>query len=148
MRKEAQTVPVRIYESGNHLMLAAPMPGLQPQDISISIADHTISIRGEERGPRQDNLELLMAEWNIGPYFREIALDQAVNGDLTHATYGNGVLVLAMPKARDGRGVDAEFTLEAISAARGERVGHTGSAIHPAGAGEREARKKIGLRCD
>jgi HSP20 family protein len=136
MRKEAQTVPVRIYESGNHLMLAAPMPGLQPQDISISIADHTISIRGEERGPRQDNLELLIAEWNIGPYFREIALEQAVNGSLTNATYGNGVLVLAMPKTRDARGIDAEFTLEPISATRGERVGHTGSAINPAGAGE------------
>ena len=136
MEREAQTVPVRIYQSGNRMMLAAPMPGLQPHDISVSIADHTISIRGEERGPRQDNRELLMAEWNIGPYFREIALEQAVNGDLTNATYGNGVLVLAMPKARDGRGVDAEFTLEAISATRGERVGHTGSVISPVGSGE------------
>ena len=136
MQKEAQTVPVRIYESGNHLMLAAPMPGLQPQDISISIADHTISIRGEERGPRQDNLELLIAEWNIGPYFREIALEQAVNGPLTNATYGNGVLVLAMPKARDALAIDAEFTLEPISATRGERIGHTGSAINPVGTGE------------
>lgn len=136
MEREAQTVPVRIYQSGNHLMLAAPMPGLQPHDISVSIADHTISIHGEERGPRQDNRELLIAEWNIGPYFRKIALEQAVNGDLTNATYGNGVLVLAMPKARDARGVDAEFTLEAISATRGERIGHTGSAINPVGAGE------------
>ena len=136
MEREAQTVPVRIYQSGNHLMLAAPMPGLQPKDISVSIADHTISIRGEERGPRQDNLKLLMAEWNIGPYFREIALEQAVNGALTNATYGNGVLVLAMPKARDARGVDAEFTLVPISATRGERIGHTGSAINPAGSSE------------
>ena len=136
MDREAQTVPVRIYQAGNHLMLAAPMPGLQPQDISISIADHTISIRGEERGPRQDNLELLIAEWNIGPYFREIALEQAVNGALTNATYGNGVLILAMPKARDAQGIDAEFTLEPISATRGERIGHTGSAINPVGSGE------------
>lgn len=136
MQKEAQTVPVRVYQSGNHLMLAAPMPGLQPQDISVSIADHTISIHGEERGPRQDNLKLLMAEWNIGPYFREIALEQAVDGALTNATYGNGVLVLAMPKAHDARGVDAEFTLEPTSATRGERVGHTGSAINPVDSSE------------
>jgi HSP20 family protein len=146
MQKEAQTVPVRIYQSGNHVMLAAPMPGLEPQDISISIADHTISIHGEERGPRQDNLELLITEWKIGPYFREIALEQAVDGALTNATYGNGVLVLAMPKARDARGVDAEFTLEAISATRGERVGHTGSAINPVGSAEGEASKSSSVR--
>lgn len=146
MEREAQTVPVRIYESGNHVMLAAPMPGLEPQDISVSIADHTISIRGEERGPRQHDLELLIAEWSIGPYSREIVLEQAVDGALTNATYGNGVLVLAMPKASDARGVDAEFTLEPISATRGERVGHTGSAINPAGSGEREASKGTSIR--
>lgn len=146
MVREAQTVPVRIYQSGNHLMVAAPMPGLAPQDISVSIVDHRISIRGEERGPRQDNLELLIEEWSIGPYFREIALEQAVDGALTNATYGNGVLVLAMPKAHDVRGVDAEFTLEPISATRGERIGHTGSAINPAGFGTREANKSSSIR--
>jgi len=146
MEREAQTVPVRLYESENHVMLAAPMPGLEPQDISVSIADHTISIRGEERGPRQHDLELLIAEWSIGPYAREIALEQAVDGALTNATYGNGVLVLSMPKARDRRGVDAEFALDPISATRGERVGHTGNAINPVGSAADEASKNSSVR--
>jgi hypothetical protein len=46
---------------------------------------------------------------------------------VTNATYGNGVLVLAMPK--QAQSVDAEFQLEVIEASRGECVGHTGQEI-------------------
>lgn len=38
MKTEGQNVPVRIYQSDTHIMLAAPLPGLEPEDISASIA--------------------------------------------------------------------------------------------------------------
>jgi HSP20 family protein len=132
MESEAQTVPVRIYQAENQIMLAAPMPGLEAQDISVSISDKTVTIMGQERGPGQHNVELAVCEWTIGPYFREIILDQAVNGLLTNATYGNGVLVLNMPKAADGEGgTPANFKLNRIDATRGERIGHRRSDVHP-----------------
>jgi HSP20 family protein len=132
MEREAQSVPVRIYQAENQIMLAAPMPGLEAQDISVSISDKTVTIIGQERGPGQHNVELAVCEWTIGPYFREITLDQPVNGLLTNATYGNGVLVLNMPKAADGeRGTDANFELNRVDATRGERIGHRGSDVHP-----------------
>lgn len=132
MESEAQTVPVRIYQAENQIMLAAPMPGLEAQDISVSISDKRVTIMGEERGPGQHNVELAVCEWTIGPYFREIILDQAVNGLLTNATYGNGVLVLNMPKAADDQGgTDADFKLNRIDATRGERIGHRGSDVQP-----------------
>jgi HSP20 family molecular chaperone IbpA len=61
-------------------MLAAPMPGLEAQDITVSINEKTVTIMGQERGPRQHGLELTLCEWTIGPYSREIVLDQAVDG--------------------------------------------------------------------
>jgi HSP20 family protein len=132
MESEAQTVPVRIYQAENQIMLAAPMPGLEAQDISVSISDKRVTIMGQERGPGQHNVELAVCEWTIGPYFREIILDQAVNGLLTNATYGNGVLVLNMPKAADDEGgTAANFKLNRIDATRGERIGHRGSDVQP-----------------
>jgi hypothetical protein len=50
-----------------------------------------------------------------------------VNGALANATFGNGVLVLAMPLAAPG-GPDGaiEIALEPIEATRGEHIGHVG----------------------
>ena len=59
---------------------------------------------------------------------REIELPHPVDGTLTNATYGNGVLVLSMPKAESGRATTpAEFVLEVTEATRGGRTGHTGA---------------------
>lgn len=124
---QQQNVPVRIYQSDHQIMIAAPLPGLEPQNISVAIDGDRVTIQGEERGPHQHDLDLLAAEWTIGPYYRELTLPQPVNGALTNASYGNGVLVLSMPKMEPGQqGVGAQFRLEAIEATRGERVGHTG----------------------
>jgi HSP20 family protein len=123
---------VRIYQAENQIMLAAPMPGLEPQDITVAINDKTVTITGQERGPGQHDREPTVCEWTIGPYFREVVLDQPVDGLLTNATYGNGVLVLNMPKAADGEPMPANFTLNRIDATRGERIGHKGGDIRPA----------------
>jgi HSP20 family protein len=123
-----QTVPVQIHQSGGLIVLAAPMPGLEPQDISVVIGGNKVAIQGSYRGARQGGGDVLVSEWTMGPYFREIVLPQPVNGPLANATYGNGVLVLAMPKLEQSdQGSYTEFRLEVVEATRGQRVGHTGS---------------------
>jgi HSP20 family protein len=110
--------------------LAAPVAGLEPGDITVAIEGKRVTIQGKERGPHQHDLDLLKAEWTIGPFFREVVLPKNVDGSLANATYGNGVLVLTMPKA-NGREkpTRTEFTLEAIEPTRGERIGHVGHKI-------------------
>lgn len=132
MATQSQEVPVRIYDRDEHVVLAAPLPGLEPENISVTISGNTVIIEGEERGPRQHERGVLVDEWTIGPYRREVSIPQAVNGSLTNATYGNGVLVLSMPKSKAGEASDASFQLHPVAAARGERIGHTGSEIRPA----------------
>ena len=96
----------------------------------MTIEGKRVTIQGKERGPHQHDLDLLKAEWSIGPYHREIALPENVDGSLANATYGNGVLVLTMPKAGSTEDViRTEFTLDAIKPTRGERVGHVGHDI-------------------
>jgi HSP20 family protein len=138
MEHQPQTIPVRISDSEDLILLAAPMPGLEPQNITVSIKDHVVQITGEERGPRQHQLNLKVAEWRIGPYVREVSLDQPLNGEMTNATYGNGVLVLSIPKSKNGQGSNAEFQLKQIEPTRGERIGYTGSEIRPAADAEKE----------
>ena len=134
-----QTVPVQLHRAQGRLVLAAPMPGLEPQDIVVSIHGDRITIRGEYRGSRHDQPETVISEWTMGPYHREVSLPQSVSGKLTNATYGNGVLVLSMPTLEPGMQEDAiEFRLEADPGTRGQRVGHTGSEIEPTISMERD----------
>ena len=128
----AQSVPVQVHQTDTLIVLAAPMPGLEPQDIRVSIVGDKVTIQGNYRGSRQEKDELLVSEWTMGPYEREIVLPQPVNGPLTNATYGNGVLVVAMPKAEEeGGDLHAEFQIEVVQATLGQRIGHTGSELRP-----------------
>jgi len=132
-QQQTKTIPVRVYQIDDRIMVAAPLPGLEPEDITVTIAGVRVTIRGVERGPGQHERDLLLAEWTVGPYYREVLLPQPVNGALANATYGNGVLVLALPKMEHEQPeVAAEFRLQAIGATtHGERVGHSGSMISP-----------------
>ena len=138
MTGDSQSIPVRVYDRGQLIVLAAPLPGLEPEDISVTIANNKILISGEERGPRQHGTDLIMDEWTIGPYHREISLNRGLNGKLTNATYGNGVLVLSIPKSMDDEAQsDVSFKLHPIAATRGEWIGYIGSEIHPTHEGQR-----------
>ncbi len=130
--QQLQTIPVQVYQTENRVVLAAPMPGLEPQDISVLIHGDRVTMHGVYRGSRRDQPEILLSEWTVGPYHREVVLPQPVNDVLTNATYGNGVLVLSMPKLGPGEeAYQTEFRLEALESIRGQRIGHTGWDIQP-----------------
>ena len=67
MTPEIQTLPVRIYEAGVKIMVAAPVPGLAPEDIAVAIDGDRVRIRGAQRGPHQHDVRLAAAEWTVGP---------------------------------------------------------------------------------
>jgi len=149
MATEAQTIPVRIYNADEHLVLAAPLPGLEPENISVTLAGNKVSIMGEERGPGQHRRDVIMDEWTIGPYYREVTLPQPVDGKLTNATYGNGVLVLSMPKHEGNQPVsDASFRLHPVEATHGERIGHAGTDVHPQAAAQHDKKHKAEKAAD
>ena len=146
--EEAQNLPIKISESDVHLLLVTPMPGIKPADISITIAGRSVKIAGRQTGPGQDvkkfhNIE----DWKIGPpYYRDVELNKPVSGSLTNATFGNGILTLAMPKVRSESDCSAvTFKLESIDSARGERIGHKGIGIEAADTSDRKHPARLPL---
>src|SRR6185437_12487267 len=93
-----QLIPVKIYRSGDRLTVAAPMPGLEPEDISIEVKDDgQLVLHGRLRGVLKGVNDVLVDEWNAGNYHREVALPLAVDGEAANVTYGNGVVVVVLP---------------------------------------------------
>ena len=134
-----QKLPVRISESDVYLLLVTPMPGIKPADISITISGRSVKISGRQTGPGQDDKILHTEEWKMGPYYREVELTKPVSGSLTNATFGNGILTLAMPKVKRESDCSAViFQLESIDFARGERIGHKGIGAEAADISDRK----------
>jgi HSP20 family protein len=135
---ELQQVPVRMWRQGDRLTIAAPMPGLEPEDITVELsADGLLTLHGELRGVFKEYKDVLLNEWSVGGYHRELDLPERVDAELANLTFGNGVLVVALPIAEANR--PARLTLETTGLARGQRVGHTGSEIRPHSTDEHQA---------
>lgn len=120
-----QIIPVKAYRTPDRLMVAAPMPGMEPEDISVDVTeDGTLILQGALRGTLKDVKELLIDEWSIGDYYRELSLPAPVNAEDANLTYGNGVLLIAFPIA--DQFVPATLSLARVGPARGERWGNAG----------------------
>jgi HSP20 family protein len=124
-----QHIPVKMYQSadGDRLTVAAPMPGLEPEDISVEVTPRGgLTLHAELRGALKEENDVLVDEWNPGPYHRELDLSVPVNAEQGNVTYNNGVLVVVLPVEERVR--PAKLQLESVEGTRGERVGNTG---HP-----------------
>lgn len=91
---------------------AKSCPGLEPENISIDIGVNQITIKDEECGPRPHSANLIVNEWSIGPYYRQVPLHQNIRASLTNATYGNGVLVIDAEMAGRQRGSKSQLYLQ------------------------------------
>jgi len=109
-----QNIPVKIYRTDGRLMVAAPMAGLEPEDIVVEVtADGRLVLHGALRGMLKEVKELLLDEWSVGPYHRELALTTPVNAECANVTYGNGVLLITLPISEQT--LPARLTLERIT---------------------------------
>jgi HSP20 family protein len=122
-----QHVPVKVYRTDERLMVAAPMPGLEPENIVVEVTvDNCLIIHGDVRAMLKEVKELLLDEWSAGIYHRELALATPVNAECANVTYGNGVLMVTLPISEQT--LPARLMLDRVSPTHGERKGNAG---HP-----------------
>lgn len=139
-KPQLQRIPVKAYQTADRLMVTAPMPGLQPEDITVEVtSEGRLILSGRLRGVLKDVKELLVDEWSVGGYERELDLPIGVDAELANVTYGNGVVVVALPISERTR--PARLSLEPTGQARGERVGSQGNTITPTSTSEHQAQK-------
>lgn len=122
-----QHIPVKMYRTADRVMIAVPMAGMEPEDIMVEVtAQNRLLLHGDLRAQLKDVKEILLDEWSIGPYHRELDLPVTVDAAHANVSYGNGVLLVALPISTQT--VAAQLTLDRISPTHGE---HKGSAGHP-----------------
>jgi Molecular chaperone (small heat shock protein) len=119
-------IPINLFENDRELMVIAPMPGVEPEDISVEITDDgQMTLHAVQRGPGQEHVDYLLREWSYGPYERTVTLPCSVDARRANLSFGNGVLSLSLPKTLDG--VPATLGVAPVSQGHGVTRGHLGS---------------------
>ncbi len=104
-RESAQRIPVNVYETPKEVVVVAPMPGVESDDIDIEVMGRSLTLRARLRGRDQFDRQYAIHEWTYGPYERTVELPEDVDAAKAKATHGNGVLAVALPKAQRARSV-------------------------------------------
>jgi HSP20 family protein len=120
----AQRIPVNVYETDEDVVIAAPMPGVEAENVDIEVVGSTVTLRSTLRGPGQSDRRYLLHEWTYGPYERTVSLPVEVDAKHANASHGNGILVVTLPKASRARSV--HIPLRQQTAATANQRGHSG----------------------
>ena len=96
-------MPMDLYRSGDHYVLHADLPGVDPGSVDVSVDNGTLTIRAQRSGRTEDGVEWLAGERFTGTYMRQIALGDGIDADRISATYENGVLTLSLPLAEKAK---------------------------------------------
>lgn len=94
------TPAIDIYEDKDNIIVETQLAGINPDDVSISIENDILSIKGEsEKKSEVDEKNYYRKEIRRGSFFRSISLPTKVDGDKAKAVTEGGVLKISIPKA-------------------------------------------------
>jgi HSP20 family protein len=100
----ATAPPVDVSKTDNEIIVTATVPGIKPEDLTITLSDNTLELRGEMKTESErSEAAYHLRERRMGSFRRTISLPAAVKTDATQAEFENGVLTLTMPKAEEAR---------------------------------------------
>jgi len=92
--------PVNVRETEKQFLFSFEVPGVKKEDITLEIIDDTLTVRGERHQEDEQKKEgALRIERRYGKFTRSFTLPVNVNASEAKASYKDGVLEIALPKA-------------------------------------------------
>ena len=95
---------INLYEAETDYYLVAPIPGVRPEDLDVTIVENTLTIKGERRRTSAVPEEKYRRQerWH-GKWSRTIQVPDNTDSNAVTASMENGVLVLRLPKVPESR---------------------------------------------
>ena len=90
------------------------MPGVDPDDLGISVNSGNLLIEGEKREPDvRRGARMVQVEQSFGHFHRSIQLGVPVNTRLAEAVLSDGLLKVLFPRVPNRRGEDVRIEVKA-----------------------------------
>ena len=98
------SLAVDVYEDKDNIIVEAPMPKADPEQININIENNVLSISASNQKKTEvDDKNYYRKEIKAGSYSRSISLPKAVVGDKAKAEYEDGILKITVPKSETAK---------------------------------------------
>ena len=96
---EEWAVPLDVIKDGDDIVVRASVPGVNPNDVHITVENDVLTIRGESKsGSEVAEGNYLMRERRSGSFHRSLRLPDTVDVDGAETSYDNGVVSINFPK--------------------------------------------------
>ena len=89
-----------VVESDDDFVVKASVPGINPDDLDITLSGKTLIIKGETKEETENEEgKYHLRERHYGSFSRSVALPTEINDKEVEASYDAGVLTLTLPKS-------------------------------------------------
>ncbi len=90
---------VDIIEEKDRFALHADVPGVNPEDVEISLEDGVLTVSGV-RNARElgENIDVRRSERRVGRFSRRFTIPKSTDADRVTAKVSNGILEVVIPK--------------------------------------------------
>lgn len=102
-----------IVENKDNILVRVELPGLEPEDIKVSLADDRLTISGE-RTQEEEKKEggFYRLERHYGSFTRAYRLPALVKKDDIDAVFEKGILVITLPKLEEEKQKQIEIKVK------------------------------------
>ena len=99
---EEMVPSVDFAEKDGKYFLTAELPGMDKEDISITIEEGYVTLSGKKEAKKEEKgSDYFIREMSHGSFSRSFRLPRKVAEDKVEATYKDGVLTVEMPHAEE-----------------------------------------------
>ena len=94
---------INIYSQGDDAILTAEIPGVNSEDMELTVLGDSVTLKGERKEQTKENERFYRKERPMGAFSRTVTLPDPVDPNSVKATYNNGVLTVQMSKAKEAK---------------------------------------------
>ena len=97
-------IPIDVVSEGEDVVVRASLPGLKPEDISVTLQDRLLTIQGETATDGEvEKGDYLLRERRVGRFSRSLRLPNSLDSEKAEPTYENGVLTISFPRQESNK---------------------------------------------
>jgi HSP20 family protein len=95
---------VDVIETENEVKVEAELPGLDAEDVHVTVSHNVLSIKGEKKQEHEEKGEnWYRTERSYGSFERAVTLPQGTDTEQAEAAFDKGVLTITFAKTGEGR---------------------------------------------
>jgi HSP20 family protein len=96
--------PMNITQDNDNFYVRAEVPGIKPNELSISAVRNRLSLAGKREIQREnERVSYHRKERAEGSFNRTVTLPTEIDADRVDAKYADGILTLTLPKAEEAK---------------------------------------------